>query len=491
MSTVCETFPSAIELDAPVESNRAAREMSTAIGICLGFFMVSQLGLISGYDGVVYVAAVSLMFVRWCPALLILLASTHDAPGLAYPAVYISFLQVFSVLVVANLLNWQHQAGLARRFVMAMQAAQIMLPAALLVVYGVLISLTNRLPADFHDGSDPGPLTLAFLMLTMVAGGFLASYQVAGDPVARERISVVAWCCLAHILLVSVMQVFFGVAAGHSPGFADDMSEFEQLSEASSLGIARLTGPLLTPNAVALVPAYLTILILLCSKKRELTLGFCLTYCVVGNFEAVLGAARNMMAYFFLTSAALTWRTSRLAALGMVAIVLGAVACIQFDVQSVEEFMRVDEGYELGVRGLAWEAVIDNFTVWDWLLGSWMGHWRAFFEEYAGFSMSDPHCWILSALGTFGVAGLAFYGYLIWSLGTTGRREDVKSRLAAFFLIAMLLGKDLTSTQYLFNQNTISYLIWLSVGLIFMQIPESAVEELSGADSSSSEVTPT
>jgi hypothetical protein len=153
---------------------------------------------------------------------------------------------------------------------------------------------------------------------------------------------------------------------------------------------------------------------------------------------------------------------------------------VEVNVERLENFLRFYNGqYNFGTRGTAWDAVLYHMTYRDWIFGTWLANWRSFFETYTDYKFSDPHCWVLSVMGAFGILGLIFYSYvaaLLWSAA----RSSIPSRaLVAILLLVMLFMKDLNSVQYLFNYNPVSYLIWFNLGLL---LPAPASEQGAGAE---------
>jgi len=94
-----------------------------------------------------------------------------------------------------------------------------------------------------------------------------------------------------------------------------------------------------------------------------------------------------------------------------------------------------------------------------------LSHWEAFFGKYLSFSLADAHCWPLSFLGTYGVLGLQFYlMVLAWLLGLM-RNASLARKFVAGMLFAKLAFMDLTEEPFLLNNATLSFLVWISMGL--------------------------
>jgi hypothetical protein len=180
-----------------------------------------------------------------------------------------------------------------------------------------------------------------------------------------------------------------------------------------------------------------------------------------------------MMAYFVVTSALLAWNTSRTLFVSILGFVTLGLLTTNIDIERLQDFLRFNNGqYELGIRATAWEAIVTNMSYRDWLFGTWLSHWPEFFETHIGYKFSDPHCWIFSALGLFGLMGLLYYAYLARMLWSCMRSGILPRKLVAALLLIMLFLKDLNSVQYLFNYNPISFLIWFCLGLLLLPTSE-------------------
>jgi len=119
------------------------------------------------------------------------------------------------------------------------------------------------------------------------------------------------------------------------------------------------------------------------------------------------------------------------------------------------------------VRGKYWNACLHYLTREQWLFGSGLSHMPVFLKYYAGYPSADPHNWIFSLAGNFGLAGLMFYAYMGILLARLGFRGPQRYRALALCLLLLLLGRDLANVQYVVNNHPMGSLYWVCIACAF------------------------
>jgi hypothetical protein len=275
-----------------------------------------------------------------------------------------------------------------------------------------------------------------------------------------------------HIVAVVALEWRYGPLFGTSRAGAAEIVGAAQLIDAGLRGVTRFTGPFLTPNNLAYVPTLLLLLMLWAGESRRITRSYLASYVVVGGGLALLGASRSMLVFFGVTAPYLCWRHSKPASLAL-AVVAAAVIGQGFVGESAWAFARLDDvAFAGSTRELLWDAVIDDFGVLQWLFGAGLSHWDALFERvYFDDRVSDPHNWILSVVGMFGVLGLVLYAKVAGALWRAGRRSPPARQAVAICLLALYLGRDLMGVQYLLNNHPNTCLNWLLICLLVSAAP--------------------
>ena len=137
------------------------------------------------------------------------------------------------------------------------------------------------------------------------------------------------------------------------------------------------------------------------------------------------------------------------------------------EIMVVMRFQGVDSLESLGMRGKYWNACMHYLSREQWLFGSGLSHWPVFLKYYAGYPGADPHNWVFSMAGSFGLAGLLFYACLGYLLLRRGFRGPKRYRAIALCLLVLLLGRDLANVQYVVNNHAMGSLYWICIACAF------------------------
>lgn len=425
------------------------------------YFAVAQTGLFTTYDGPLFAVGASICLPAWRPYLLLLSLSVHDAPGQADPSVYYSVVGITGLMIVSAMFGRREQAHTE---LSSSELWRLLIPALLLVGYGFLSSFFQH-RFGLHEQSDrrPYPLVGGF-MISMMVAGWLAHREMISDPHYRSRLKIVCICVVAHILMIGGLQVLLGPWFGASPSGVIAITSQFQLIDDSQRGIARLTGPFLSPNSLALIPSLFLLLYLSSLRTATVQMSFVWTFLVVGLTVSLLGGARTMFVFYLCGTAALMWTRSPAKAmlLGFVCAPLVLLADVPWG--DMLHMIRLQNLQSFGYRGLFWQATLSNMDRWDWLFGFGMTHFPVFFENHTGMHVADPHNWILSMAGMFGAAGLLFYLILGHRLMKQCFSSNIKYRAIAACLLLLFFGRDLSNMQYVVNNHPVCCLNWIVLG---------------------------
>jgi hypothetical protein len=134
-------------------------------------------------------------------------------------------------------------------------------------------------------------------------------------------------------------------------------------------------------------------------------------------------------------------------------------------IQLGAELFRVQSS--LGYRGIAWSATVSEFGFSDWLIGTGLASWPVFFEKYAGVPLADPHSWLLSIPGTFGLPGILYYTLVFITLAGAWKsaKDERGCRVAITLLILLVFVRDLVAVPVLLGNTPLAFLVWLAMAI--------------------------
>ena len=441
----------------------AYAEVVKGIVLSAGYFMMARAGIYTSFDGPLFAIAGSLIFPQWRPCLLLMVLSVQDAPGQVVPFDYFGVAGISGLMIITAMLRRDATPLSAET-----RALRRMLFFGLAIVgFGIANSAVQH-RFGFHEQSSNRPFAIiGVLMWMMMITGYLAHREISKDPLSAVRVQTVAVCILVHIFLMTGLQVVFGPLVGSSPQGAAEMRELDQMMNAGARGIARLTGPFLSPNLLASVPGLFMLIILRSQKASTISVQFIAAFFTVGLAAALLGGARTMFVFYIAGTAAMTWTRSPKHTL--IAGMLAAPCVLMLDIPWSEllVMMRLKDLQSLGVRGELWQSSLHYMDLNDWVFGFWLTHFPVFCKSHLGYYGSDPHNWILSASQMFGVLGLVFYFVLIKTLLKKCFSFQSKERAIAICLLLFFVGREFANTQYVLNNNPLCCLYWIMISLVF------------------------
>jgi hypothetical protein len=313
-----------------------------------------------------------------------------------------------------------------------------------------------------------------------IIGAIASAIIILDDRHGLEKLKWVMLLGIFHGVLALFLQLaidpgLFRSNAGLLAMFDKDAS---YMLEEQNLGRMRLMGVQMSPNTVGYVIALQFMLVIRSYGSAAIGYGFILMFFLIGVTQGVLTMSRSEMFFALGSTVALaTYRNKRLLYGTMIVVALGMVLLFAdpkiagLSVEDISILFRSKAPGDLGVREELWKAVIREFRWDDWLFGVGLSHWRIFFGSHAGIPAADPHTYLLSAPGMFGILGTLFYVFTAVILTSVFRGSDQRNSLLALLLILILFFKDLVSFPCYIQNSPLSFLIWLSLTLSMVKGP--------------------
>lgn len=445
-------------------------------------FLTADLGVFSSGDAAVVAMVLAALRPSLSPYLAITIATIQDARGLANFWAYIAFAGI-SVVALLWYLSIYYGDILHRRHDHRLPHGYTSLAAAAVtvIVYGFLVSIAQSHMGGYQQSTERHYALIAVAMVMMIFVAYAHLLLIDRQSRGLLKVRVVAGIGIVHCVSVMLLQSVLGPEPFHSSAGLVEIASASQLVDENVLGIPRLTGTFLSSNALALTVALLFMIILGTIPKGEISPGFVAIYLIAGMGISTAVFSKAMAVYFIFTSAILVWFSkSRTKAAVIAMIVVGPIAVLSYsNLDMLLTAFRFDMD-ATGYRGQAWEAVIRRFDWRAWIFGTGLSSWKPFFSNAVRFTLSDPHSYILSIPGTFGILGIFFYIFLgIALFQRLLSLANPSGRALALFLLALFFGKDLVSIPYVLGNTPITYLIWLCLGLLWLKHQAAGVEALS------------
>jgi hypothetical protein len=433
--------------------------------------VAADAGVLSEADGVVVALASALLRPPLIPYLLFLVAGFQDAKGLSGNWWYGGTVALGCATLLVNGGRLPEPLQHGRRDYRDLAGF-----ALLVIVYAVASSYVQRWFGIHEQASTREPIVVGLLAVAMLTFGSAAWESISADPRAERRICAVFWLTFLNGLAVSIARLFFGYQSFVSVAGAAGMEAGgEQLFEDTPLGFPRMTGTYLTPIGFAMYIGYLLLLWQAMKREQSVRSRFVLLYCFVGLVLALTSLSKGMAIFFVITSLAFATVRARLlvpVVLVAASLVLVGVAYVGGD--AILEAFRFESGTSVeSYRAVAWSAILNTFKWTDWVFGTGIAYWPVFLQRTVGFSLSDPHSYLFSIPGTYGLAGMAFYLMLALFLYAAFRRATGYLRMVAVALATMFFVVDATSIPYVIGNTPITMLIWTALSALGMHAVDS------------------
>lgn len=453
--------------------------------LCLVFFAVSWAGLVTEADGAIFAAAISIIFPGMCPYLLLMLASVQDLPGLSKNFAYVGFIFVFLVMCARQFVIYRFyqtkKLGSPREVMSAMGIFPF--AGVMLIIYAFMTSTVYDAFNIFDQFSDKPFIIVAGMMIIMIVSAVMTIGEISTSAQKVKAYVAVCSICIFQSLAAGILQLMNGPAFLHSQSGFEANEEAAQIMEASVLGFPRITSSYLSPNAFALSVAVLFMIIVGLKGNSYKNKKFAIFYFIIGIFVSAITLSKAMIVFFLLTSLVLMWKSSKttLALVGAAAITFLLKTHIDWSLVNVA--LRL-HGSDLGIRTAAWNLIRKEFGVTEWLFGTGLSYWNSFFLAHLGTTLSDPHSFIYSIPGMFGILGVFFYIALAAVVMKQIFFGKGNKPVIAAMLFVLLFIKDLASMPCVFSNTTVSYMIWICIMSLYMKSAETPNEKIPVAQAS-------
>lgn len=446
----------------------------TAGFLCLVFFAVSWAGIFSEADGAFFSAAVAVVFPGMCPFLLLMLASVQDLPGLSKNFAYVGFIFVFVVMCFKQYATYRlyqsRNLGVPRDIMSRFGIFPF--AGVALIIYAFLTSTFYDAFNIFEQFSDKPFIVVAGMMAIMIISAVMTIGEITISGQKLKAYVVVCAICIFQSLTAGILQLMNGPAFLHSQSGFEANEEATQIMEASVLGFPRITSSYLSPNAFALSVAVLFMIIVALKGNSYKNKTFAIAYLLVGLFVGAITLSKAMIIFFLLTSFILMWKSSKTTLAMVAAVAIAFLAKTHIDWSLINVALRL-QGSDLGVRTAAWNLLKKEFGIAEWFFGTGLSYWKSFFLANLGTTLSDPHSFIYSVPGMFGILGVLFYV----ALAAVVLRQVVFGKgnkpVIASMLFILIFIKDLASTPYVFSNSTVSYMIWICIMSLYVKTIEA------------------
>lgn len=466
-------LPVSVPLSSPVfeRANSSAVQVEIIKGIALSilYFGLARTGLGAAYSAPLFAIGASIAFPQWRPCLLLMVISIQDAPGQLVQLEYIGVAGIAGIMIFNAAINRSHEILSARM----LEFRSLMRFGLIVVVYGICSGIVQH-KLGLHEQSDTRPpFVIGGLMVMMILAGYLSHRELSADPLSSVRIQTALVAILLHVYGIAFLQVVMGPLYGSSPQGVAEMKQLFQMIDGGERGLARLTGPFLSPNILASVPGFAMLIWLRYQSGERVSVRFISVFFLAGMTAAYLGGARTMFVCYLCCTVAMTWMRSPQYTLLGICTFLPFIFILDIPWNDLLMLLRLKNLQSLGVRGEMWQMLLSVMDVGDWIFGYGITHFPVLIRVTLGYYGTDPHNWILSVCGMFGVLGLMFYLILARKLFRKCFAREEKERVIAICLLLLFVGREFANTQYVLNNSPLCCLSWLMISLVFFDVKEA------------------
>lgn len=444
------------------ESSQHLAERSTSLGtFSLGaifLLVVADWGLFSPYDAGVVAGIMAIARPAWAPGLLALCSLILDARGMNTVSSYAT--NAF-LAVVTFIGSW---VGIIKTDPLSGRQKWLFRLALAVVAYGLALSTTYALFGGPTQSEDRPFYLVGPLAALMILGGTTLAKAASSSPYRARQLALAILLGSLNMFLVCILQAVISPEFCHSEAGALEISTSWQLAEASLFGLPRLTGTTLSPNAMALIWCMSAVILLSLNKTRLENYTTIVGFVLIGFVAFAFSQSRSALTFFMISIGLLLINQGGILfflymPLASVTAYLLLWRAIRLD--SIADILRLG-GEVLGNRGLAWQAQIDRFTLSDWLFGRGLSNWKIFFFSEIGVPLQDPHSYLLSVPGTYGLMGVIFYIVLGLILAKAAA-ELKQSRLLILMVICIVFIVDAFEVLITLGNTPLTILLWFAM----------------------------
>lgn len=338
------------------------------------------------------------------------------------------------------------------------------------MMFAIVVSVVNQSFDGLAQAPQRNPVVVGGLMIFMIWVGLKTAALIQQNPSLVRKINSVVVFLIAHGIGVALLQMIIGPTFLVSSQGLVSIENATSLSIDTAIGIPRIHGTFLTPNGFALCMLLLVLVARSSSKRSDFGFWFAIFWISLGLLLTVLSFSKAIgvfitLVFIYMCSKLMGGRIM-LALFASLAVLVAVFISSDFLEDILAAFRVSNELSGESYRAQAWQSVLGTFTWSDWLLGTGIAHWPILFEKQMGVPLADPHTWLLSLPGTFGVLGSAFFISIILTLLFIALRRKGNEQMVAVAMLVLFLVKDLFSIPYLLGNTPLSFLIWLILGML-------------------------
>lgn len=438
------------------------RPRINAIVACGVVLLLADLGIMSTADAAVGALLMALLRPSLAPWLLFPLATIQDAPGLAGIWWYAGFVMVgaWSIVSCSNL----RLAGKPRIWGLI---------ASVIVVYAIFVSLIQDSLGGYPQSDHRNPMLVGGLVLFMIWCGLYVGQRLSLTPKNARTIKWVVALLVLHGLGVALIQAIYSPTFLASPVGLQEIKNAAQLIEPTAAGFPRITGTFLTPNGFALAMALLLLLVPAIRGTMVIKWQYAVAWISIGAILSLMSFSKALGIFFVLTAwialfQLLHWKRALILFGSFMLVTWIGIVLWPTALSILADVLRITAEFSGdSFRAQAWSLTLSNFYWGDWLFGTGFSYWPVFFESRMDVTLADPHSWVLSVPGTFGLPGFMFYILVAYGLVRVMRRSSGEHWLIAAVMLVLLFIKDLVSVPSLLGNTPLTFLVWVIIGGLF------------------------
>jgi hypothetical protein len=155
----------------------------------------------------------------------------------------------------------------------------------------------------------------------------------------------------------------------------------------------------------------------------------------------------------------------------LVAVLLVKAGVLDGAITAFQSAFRADDhgigGDSLRSRG--WALVIQEMTIKDWIFGLGLNHWGEFFRDAGGLLLLNPHSYLITIPGTYGLTGVILYLVLAKQLLGRVMGSEPAIKAAAWMFLIQFFVTDAVTVPHLLGNTALTFLIWLGLGVVLSE----------------------
>lgn len=307
-------------------------------------------------------------------------------------------------------------------------------------------------------------ISLIFSILFPYAGILISqTIKIKDESVKASLIAILIFLCM-----VVGIQLVVNPLALIPSGLENSYSEKGQLVGIGEGDALRSFGPTTGPNALALVTLFLYII----SKNvrgTRLFRGFTASTSLI--ITILTYSKSSLITFLLFVISKYATRITLKNALKIIALISVFGGLLVLNSSNLLERFRIgDEIEDFGTRAIVYSHMLFDFDKFKYIYGIGPYTWREYFDTELGLDIQDPHSWIFSIPGGYGVIGIIFYVKLTLYLFSIYKNyKEVIARQLIIGVLLIYFVKDIASIPAPLGTTHFTFLFWLLIGIVSIQ----------------------